>query len=229
MSRSESSSESSSESRSELPERASLEYRKKLAKERLRELRRADPGAKLSAAQLAVARDHGLASWRALKAEVDRRRASKAEAVFAACSSGDAAALRALLDADPELVRTRHPHGFVPLHAAIAHPECVRLLLGRGADPDARDAGDNASPLHLAAAHGVLESVRALLDAGADVHGRGDAHQGDVIGWAVGDRRNLDNGVVALLLERGARHHVFSAIALDDPELVRRVVAEDPG
>ncbi len=38
----------------ELPERASLEFLKKLAKERLRELRRRDPEARLAAAQLAV-------------------------------------------------------------------------------------------------------------------------------------------------------------------------------
>ena len=59
-----------------LPPRASLEYLKKLAKERLRALRERDPGAKLATAQLAVAREHGFASWRALVAEVGRRRAS---------------------------------------------------------------------------------------------------------------------------------------------------------
>ncbi len=211
-----------------LPERPSIDYLKKLAKERLRELRREDPAAKLSAAQLAVARDHGFTSWRALKAEVDRRRRPSAEAVFAACLAGDAAALRALLEADPELVHVSHPLGMTPLHAAVAHEPCVRLLLEHGADPDARDTGDNISPLHLAAAQGVLGSVRALLDAGADVHGHGDVHDGDVIGWAVGDRRNLHNGVVELLLERGAKHHIFSAIAVDDRDLVRRIVAEDP-
>jgi ankyrin repeat protein len=215
-------------SHSRLPERASLEYLRKLAKERLRELRVTDPAAKLSAAQLAVAREHGFASWRGLKAEVDRRRASPVGAVFAACSSSDAAALRALLDADPALARARHRSGATPLHAAVTSVECVRLLLERGADPDARDADDEVTPLHVAAANGCLASVRALLDAGADVHGHGDVHGGDVIGWAVGDGKNLENGVVALLLERGAKHHVFSAIATGDPELVRRVVAEDP-
>jgi hypothetical protein len=37
-------------SNSKLPERASLEYLKKLAKDRLRDLRRADPRAKLATA-----------------------------------------------------------------------------------------------------------------------------------------------------------------------------------
>ena len=60
-------------SNSQLPERASLEYLKKLAKDRLLELRRADPRAKLANALFAVAQDHGFSSWRVLKAELDRR------------------------------------------------------------------------------------------------------------------------------------------------------------
>ncbi|HEX6993364.1 MAG TPA: hypothetical protein VF339_04380 [Gammaproteobacteria bacterium] len=50
---------------SQLPERASLEYLKKLAKERLAQMRRVDPAAKLSASLLEVAREHGFSSWRA--------------------------------------------------------------------------------------------------------------------------------------------------------------------
>lgn len=60
-----------------LPERPSLEYLKKLAKQRLQELRRADPDAKLAAALLGVAREYGFISWRALKAQIDRQRARK--------------------------------------------------------------------------------------------------------------------------------------------------------
>ena len=42
-----------------LPQQASLEYLKKLAKDRLRDLRRADPQAKLAAALLALAHEYG--------------------------------------------------------------------------------------------------------------------------------------------------------------------------
>jgi len=62
---------------SKLPERASLEYLKKLAKDRLTDLRSKDLEAKLTAAQLAVAREYGFPSWRALKAQLDDRRAKK--------------------------------------------------------------------------------------------------------------------------------------------------------
>ena len=61
-----------------LPDRPSLEYLKKLAKDRLPELRRTDPRARLADAQLAVAREHGFTSWRTLRAELDRRRAPAA-------------------------------------------------------------------------------------------------------------------------------------------------------
>ena len=212
---------------SDLPDRASLEYLKKLAKERLRETRRTDPRARLSAAQRAVARDHGFPSWQALKTEVDRRRSPALESFFSACASGDVPALRDLTSRDPALARQRNQEGATGLHLAVPYPDAVRLLLEAGADPNTRDVGDNALPLHFAAGGGPLESVRALVDAGSDVHGLGDAHQLDVIGWAtVFDEARRD--VVDLLVARGARHHVFSAIALGDLDLLRRVIEDDP-
>jgi ankyrin repeat protein/catechol 2,3-dioxygenase-like lactoylglutathione lyase family enzyme len=211
----------------DLPERASLEYLKKLAKERLRELRKTDPTARLAGAQFAVARDHGFPSWQALKTEIDRRRAPTLEAFFAACAAGDIITLRAALERDPTLARERNRDGTTGLHVAVKHPDAVRLLLEYGADPNARDAGDNALPLHFAAGGGPLDSVRLLLDAGSDVHGVGDVHRLEVIGWAtIFEKARRD--VVDLLVERGARHHVFSAIALGDLDLVQRVVEEDP-
>ncbi len=214
-------------SSSDLPDRASLEYLKKLAKERLAELRRANPDARLAAAQLAVARDHGFPSWRALKAEVDRRRAPAVDAFFAACAAGDVGALRGLLDRDSSLAREGNRDGATGLHLAVRHPDAVRLLLEHGADPNVRDAGDNALALHFAAGGAPLDSVRALLDAGSDVHGIGDVHRLDVIGWAT-VFAEARRDVVNLLVERGARHHVFSAIALGDLDLLQRIVEDDP-
>src|SRR5687768_1911 len=54
-----------------LPARPNLEFLKKLAKKRLREMRGNARGAKLADAQLAVAREHGFASWRKLKSHVE--------------------------------------------------------------------------------------------------------------------------------------------------------------
>jgi ankyrin repeat protein/catechol 2,3-dioxygenase-like lactoylglutathione lyase family enzyme len=207
-----------------LPERASYEYLKKLAKERLTALRATDPATKLAEAQLAIARVYGFSSWRALKAEIDRRRAPNVAEFLRACAAGDMEALRELLKGDSGLARERVA-GSTGLHLAVRHPDALRLLIEHGADPNARDIGDNASPLHFAAANGNLESVRVLLDAGADVQGAGDVHRGDVIGWAA---RKGNEAVIDVLLERGARHHIFSAMALGNPDLVEKLVEENP-
>jgi ankyrin repeat protein len=152
---------------------------------------------------------------------------SKHDAFFAACAAGDVGALHDLLDRHPGLARERNRDGATGLHVAVRHPAAVRLLLERGADPNARDAGDNAIPLFGAAGGGPLESVRALLDAGSDVHGFGDVHRLEAIGSATvfGE---INRDVVDLLVARGARHHVFSAIAMGDLDLLRRVVSDDP-
>jgi hypothetical protein len=94
---------------------------------------------------------------------------------------------------------------------------------------NAREAGDNTYPLHWAAARKNVEIVRALLDAGGDVHGFGDVHGLDTIGWTCVYREAGDDPlpVANLLVERGARHHIFSAIALGDLNLLRKLVEQD--
>jgi ankyrin repeat protein/catechol 2,3-dioxygenase-like lactoylglutathione lyase family enzyme len=160
-----------------------------------------------------------------------------------ACTKADVSALRGLLAVDPDLVRATLPDsqhgGWTGLHEAAkqGHVAVVRLLLEHGADPNAREAGDNTYPLHWAAARADLEIVRALLDGGGDVHGIGDVHELDVIGWASyfhalgDDPGQLDasrRGVLSLLIERGARHHIFSAMCVGDLDLIRAVVAQNP-
>jgi ankyrin repeat protein len=104
------------------------------------------------------------------------------------------------------------------LAAQHGHLDAVRMLLHYGADPNAREAGDHTYPLHCAAANRHIEIVRALLDAGGDVHGVGDDHALDAIGWATffhkqGGAPGDDPEVASLLVERGARHHIFSAMS----------------
>lgn len=228
-------------STSQLPERPSLEFLKKLAKDRLRELRRANPQAKLADALLSVARDHGFSSWRALKAEVDRRLGDNVASFFAACTKGDVETMRTLLAADANLARAvatdRHYGawkygGWTALHEAARHGplDAVRMLLAHGADPNARDEGDNTYPLHWAAARGHFEIMGALLDAGGDVNGFGADHAGDVIGWGTffTEPGKDVRAVAGFLVARGARHSIFSALSVGDADLVRAVVEEDP-
>jgi ankyrin repeat protein len=117
------------------------------------------------------------------------------------------------------------------LHLAARHLAAVELLLDRGLDVNARERGDNTYAMHWAAAAGELAVVRRLADAGGDVIGEGDDHELSVIGWATcwhGGDDAAHRAVAEFLVSRGARHHIFSAIAMDLEHEVRRIVRDDP-
>jgi ankyrin repeat protein len=215
-----------------LPDEPDLEWLRKQAKRRLAELREASGDARLAEAQFDLAKRYGFTSWRALKAHVD---ASSLEGrLFAAARSGDVRVLAVLLDEHPEKLGARtQPYELTLLHLAAqsGREEAVELLLARGLDVNARDKGDNSYPMHWAAAAGHLDVVRQLADAGGDVVGRGDDHELEVIGWATcwdGDDER-QQATAQLLVSLGARHHVFSAVALGLEDEVRWIVAADPG
>ncbi|HEU5185080.1 MAG TPA: ankyrin repeat domain-containing protein [Gemmatimonadaceae bacterium] len=215
-----------------LPDTPNLEWLRKQAKRRLEELRLTKPVARLAEAQLHLARDYGFSSWRALKAHVDSLAVEGQ--LFDAARTGDFSRLQALLDRHPDKLRARaRPYEWSLLHTAAhnGHLAAVDLLLQRGLDVNTREKGDNTYAMHWAAAAGHLDVVRRLADAGGDVVGHGDDHELEVIGWAScwqGCDDDAHRAVVELLLSRGARHHIFSAIALNDAEEVRRIVGADP-
>jgi ankyrin repeat protein len=213
-----------------LPDAANLEWLRKEAKRRLRDLRAANPDAKLADAQFDLAKQYGFASWRALKAHIDGLTVDGQ--LFEAARKGDAAKLAALLDEHPDKLHIRaKPYGGTLLHLAAEHLDAVDLLLRRGLDVNAHEQGDNTYAMHWAAAAGRLDVVRRLADAGGDVVGHGDDHELEVIGWATcwdGTDDAAHRAVADFLVSRGARHHIFSAIAMRLPGEVRRIVAEQP-
>lgn len=146
----------------------------------------------------------------------------------AAAGNGDAAVVRALLDARPDAARLFHAGGSTALHAAASagRTECCRLLLVQGADPDARDRSDAAAPLHYAAEGGHLNVVRTLVEAGADVDGEGDEHLLGVLGWATCFGR-IQREVADYLIASGARVGIFPAISLGRVDDVRRLIGSD--
>src|SRR5262252_4780995 len=108
-------------SNAKLPERPSLEFLKKLAKDRLHQLRRADPKAKLATALFDIARDYGFSSWRSLKKHVEELSRNATSEFVDACRKGESGVVQQLLRADPTLTRLRDAHGSTALHAAAAH------------------------------------------------------------------------------------------------------------
>lgn len=222
----------SARARAPLPDAPSLEWLRKQAKQRLAKLRATNPDARLADAQFELAKEFGFTSWRALKAHIETLTTDGQ--LFAAAEHGDAQALGTLLDAHPEKLGIRKPpYEWTLLHVAAqkGHLSVVDLLLRRGLDPNTRERGDNTYALHWAAAAAHLDIVRRLVDAGTDVVGAGDDHQLEVIGWATcwdGAGDEAHRATADYLVRHGARHHIFSAIAMGLVDEVRRIVAADP-
>lgn len=209
-----------------------LEWLRKQAKRLLDEMRKTNPAAKLADAQFALAKQQGFASWRALKAHADTLTVDGQ--LFDAARKGDLETLTALLDEHPDKLQVRDaPYAWTLLHAAASEGQLaiVDELLRRGLDPNSREQGDNTTPMHWAAAAGRVDVVRRLADLGGEVIGHGDDHELEIIGWATcwdGTDDDAHRAVVDFLLSRGARHHIFSAVAQNLGDEVRRIVAANP-
>jgi len=106
--------------------------------------------------------------------ESSQSAAEQAAALSAAARRGDAAAVKALLDAGVD-VNTKFRYDVTALSFACdrGHVEVVKLLLERGADPNTTDTFYNASPLTWASSPAQArtpahaEVVRLLLAHGA--------------------------------------------------------------
>ena len=191
----------------------------------------------LADAQLVIASEYGFASWAKLQSHVKTLEAasSTAEAVASlrdAAGKGDLARLNALLDAHGELIDERGGEGVrTALHQAVFgnSEAAVKLLLERGANPNIRCEGDNAYPLHFAVEKHRFPIIRLLVEHGADTVGEGDYHELGVIGWATAwDYMQPSPEIVAYLLAHGAKHNIFSAVAIGETEVIREVVARTP-
>lgn len=168
-----------------LPPQANLEHLKNEAKQRLKAMRPRTPEARLSAAQLAVARRYGFPSWRKLKAYVDALR-DVGQQLVNAVHVGDLGTLGKILDRHPDLVNastdsesplTKNSEGnavsalvltkrLVHLAVVEGKGDVLRLLIERGADLNVRDAGGRL-PLHDSFELGHDDFAKMLLDAGA--------------------------------------------------------------
>jgi len=227
----------------QLSSATSLETLKKEAKRRLRAMRATDPRATLREVQLALAREYGFDGWSGLKARVAEIEAARGatpretalRALLSAAEEGDPEGVARVLDEHPTLVNERgtlvaHTGGRTALHFGVAHEPVVRLLLERGADPNIRDEGDNAFPLHFAAERGDLAVIKLLVEHGGQtVAGEVDDHELDILGWATAFEYLEPNAeVLEYLLAHGAHHTMFSAVATGALDAIRDLAARAP-
>ncbi len=164
----------------QLPEKPSLEFLKKQAKELLQTM----PQGKLADAQHALAHEYGFPSWVKMKAYVESLGQSPAEALKAAVSDSDAERVRQLLRRHPELtakIDNPLPNDGFGIHALFAAVQrsdraTIDVLLTAGANIRKRTEW-------WAGGFGVLDDcdpglVQFLVDRGAVL----DAHSASRLG-----------------------------------------------
>ena len=186
----------------ELPARPNLEHLRNEAKRLLQTLRRDDPDARLSDAQLRVARAYGFASWRHLKAHVDERSRQR---VFEAARAGDVETVRRALDAGfhpgtvDETGRTIHQ-----LAKLLGHTS-LELLMREHQERDERpdDVKRAVADIQAAAGGGRADELRRLLEAHPDLL---DARGVDRAGQTALHRAAWNDRIecVRVLLDAGA-------------------------
>jgi uncharacterized protein len=96
--------------------------------------------------------------------------------LFEAAATGQAARVRALIEADPALVNSYSPDGFAALSLAafFGHPETVDALLAAGAEVSAPSRESmKLTPLASALAAGHNQIARTLIEHGAQVNAKG--------------------------------------------------------
>jgi ankyrin repeat protein len=190
-----------------LPAQPNIDWLKKTAKQRLAEFRAVDPAAKLHKAQLAIAKDYGFKSWRALKAHVDNVALTfrDHERVFEAARAGNVEAVRRALASgfDPATPgvdgRTIHQIAKERRHEAIE-------LLARDLQQRNTHAETEARAIRAiigAAQSGNIAELRVLLDAHPELIDAmgGGIKKATALHLAV---LNNQHAAVRLLIARGA-------------------------
>jgi ankyrin repeat protein len=126
--------------------------------------------------------------------------------VFAACMAGAGERVAELVEGDRQLIQSYSHDGWTPLHLAcfFNQPAVAETLVGKGADVGARSRNSmKNTPSHAAAAGRSRESVRILIEHGADVNAQQEG------GWTAlhAASQNGDVEMVRLLIAGGAHVH----------------------
>ncbi len=135
--------------------------------------------------------------------------------------TGDRAGSAGADPTEPDPVDGRAADGFTALHLAafFGRPSVARLLLDRGADPNARATGPlRVQPLHSAVAGGHEAVAAMLIEAGAEVNAAQDGGYTPLMGAA----QNGLAATVALLLAEGADPDALNEDVLTAADLADR-------
>ncbi len=187
--------------------------------------------------RLVFALEHGFLSWDAFARQVEALARGEANEpfmeAFEAIRNGGRPRLEALLDAHPELAHARGTNGnrLLNLATSMRRIDLVKLLLARGADPNAANNKD-WTPLHDAAygdprsdGGASVQLLRVLLDAGAAVdrsaHGDGGTPLVQALFW--GNRPQAEILAERAIVPRNLR----VAAALGRLDLVRSFFTRD--
>ncbi len=194
-----------------LPPRPNLEWLRKTAKERLRQLRASANGAatQLADAQLAVARDYGFPSWRRLVAHVEQLGSVKLDGPAAAADSDVAVFLE---------------------HVGTGHIDQVRAMLATSASASALVNavgphpfwGGRPQALHVAIESNRRDMFDLLIESGADVNGSNDLYDHWSPLMIAIDRKHTD--MRDELLRHGARIGLLEALMLGDDGAVEKLL-----
>lgn len=142
-----------------LPPRPSLAQLRKQAKE----LKDSGQHPTLSAAQLALARQYGFASWPKLKVAVEQ------DALFRYIEEGDYDSLEKLLNVSPNLVSIANEGGNYPLHSAAEQddPRMIETIVKHGAKLDQKWTDSAHTALSWAVTTGSQHAAFKLVELGA--------------------------------------------------------------
>ena len=234
-----------------LPSRPNLDHLRRQAKDLLRAAQAGEEPAleriglvsgelTLAAAQLALAREYGFSSWRALKEELESQTGALAGALVLASIRGPIEDAVRLLAENPELARHSLITALVLGDVAFVREELERdPALASNRDPSSGWSALQAvcsSRWHAvdpARAEGLAATARLLLDAGADVGavsgGRGRGRWSPLrCVIASGNVGSANEPVLRLVMERGATpddHDVYlAAFAGRDHRCLRLVL-----
>jgi ankyrin repeat protein len=90
--------------------------------------------------------------------------------IFEAIAAGDLAKVKAIVDADAQVLKAKNNYRQTPLILAVQKRriEVAEYLLARGADVNAKDSAE-ATPLSYAIAGGLSDIAKTLIDRNADI------------------------------------------------------------